>query len=137
MLESIAEGVLAPGSAILLGGSTDPDDFNAFNRVTNGDLDVDDGIGTAGGDSILHLREGIERFFITDINNPGASAKAQSEVFVMWDRISTNATDFNHIPGGSNILYLDGHASFVRFPAAEAPVQPGFARFDQTINEGS
>jgi hypothetical protein len=29
--------------------------------------------------TIYRLREGIERFFITDINNPAASAKAQSE----------------------------------------------------------
>ena len=31
----------------------------------------------------LHLREGVERFMVTDINNPGASAKAQSEVPVV------------------------------------------------------
>jgi len=29
------------------------------------------------------LKEGIERFFITDINNPAAGAQAQSELFVM------------------------------------------------------
>ena len=34
--------------------------------------------GTAGGDTLYRLREGIERFLITDINNPGASAQAQS-----------------------------------------------------------
>ena len=31
------------------------------------------------------LREGIERFFITDINNPAAGAKAQSSIPVMFD----------------------------------------------------
>lgn len=70
----------------------------------------------------LHLREGIERFLITDINNPSGSAKAQSEIPVMWDHASTqegapDPTDFNHIPGGSNILYLDGHVGYVRYPA--------------------
>jgi prepilin-type processing-associated H-X9-DG protein len=71
-----------------------------------------------------HLREGIERFLITDINNPAASAEAASTVPILWDHASTDAgsiyaTEFNHIPGGSNILYLDGHVDFVRYPAAE------------------
>jgi prepilin-type N-terminal cleavage/methylation domain-containing protein/prepilin-type processing-associated H-X9-DG protein len=70
----------------------------------------------------LHLREGIERFLITDINSPAGSAKAQSEIPVLWDHASTqdgapDPTDFNHIPGGSNILYLDGHVGYVRYPA--------------------
>ena len=87
--------------------------------------------GNGGGDTIYRLREGIERFLITDINNPGASALAQSEVPIMWDVIGSAAlvplpagwekTDgaetFNHIPGGSNILYLDGHVSFSRYPS--------------------
>jgi prepilin-type processing-associated H-X9-DG protein len=70
------------------------------------------------------LKEGIERFFITDINNPSGSAKAQSEMFVMWDHYSSSITNmqasgggqlrFNHIPGGSNVLYMDGHVEYVR-----------------------
>lgn len=80
--------------------------------------------GTAKGDTVFRLREGIERFLITDINNPGASARAQSTLPIMWDTFGTSeSTDnkngtavFNHIPGGSNILYMDGHAEFVRYP---------------------
>ena len=136
MLEEVASSVLAPYSAIL-GGDLSQSNFDTFNAVTAGDLDVGDPLGTSGGSSLLHLREGVERFFITDINNAAASAKAQSEVFVMWDRISTAVADFNHVPGGSNILYMDGHAEFIKFPADEAPVQPGFAAFDQTVNEGA
>ncbi len=72
----------------------------------------------------FHLREGIERFLITDINNPSASAQAQSTVPIMWDHASTQegsvlATEFNHLPGGSNLLYLDGHVDFVRYPAPD------------------
>jgi prepilin-type N-terminal cleavage/methylation domain-containing protein/prepilin-type processing-associated H-X9-DG protein len=73
----------------------------------------------------LHLREGIERFLITDINNPAGSAQSQSTLPLMWDsaRItgddssSGNLASFSHVPGGSNILYLDGHVTFVRYPA--------------------
>ena len=85
----------------------------------------------------LGLREGIERFEITDINNPAASAKAQSEIPVMWDTWAgyneffgpgfgeAIRQNFNHIPGGSNVLYMDGHAEYVRygtkFPIANSP----------------
>jgi len=71
------------------------------------------------------LREGIERFFITDINNPAGSAIAQTEVPVMWDSVWTAAKGvesyFNHIPGGGNVLFMDGHVEFVRYPS-EWPV---------------
>lgn len=74
------------------------------------------------------LREGIERFAITDINNAGASAKAQSEVIVMYDTTraffgdpgtegALDVNEFNHVPGGGNILYMDGHVEFVKYPA--------------------
>lgn len=66
--------------------------------------------------NLFRLREGIERYFITDINNPAASAQAQSEVWVMSDILSTRVEEFNHIPGGSNLLYLDGHVQFEKFP---------------------
>jgi prepilin-type processing-associated H-X9-DG protein len=58
---------------------------------------------------------------ITDINNPAASARAQSEVWIMFDAISTEIQNFNHPPGGCNVLYLDGHVSWIRYPG-EAPV---------------
>jgi prepilin-type N-terminal cleavage/methylation domain-containing protein/prepilin-type processing-associated H-X9-DG protein len=89
-----------------------------------------DPYGTGDSDTIFRLREGIERFMITDINNPGASARAQSEIFTMWDVTSTEASGFNHVPGGSNVLYLDGHVSFVRFPGPQdGPLNRGFAQF--------
>jgi len=72
--------------------------------------------GTGNSDTVFRLRESIDRFMITDINNPGASAKAQSEIYIMFDDISTNVIDFNHIPGGANVLYMDGHVDFVRYP---------------------
>ena len=71
-----------------------------------------------GQDVTVHrLREGIERFFITDINNPAASAIAQSELSIMFDEVTTNTKNFNHIPGGCNVLYMDGHVEFLKYPA--------------------
>ncbi|MBX3177814.1 MAG: hypothetical protein KF886_10665 [Candidatus Hydrogenedentes bacterium] len=68
------------------------------------------------------LREGVERFAITDINNPGASAKAQTEAAVLWDNSYTNdgaltvEGSFNHVPGGGNVLFMDGHVEWVKYP---------------------
>jgi len=68
---------------------------------------------------IPRLRMGIDRFFITDINNPAASAVASSEVPVMWDEIAVygGATTFNHVPGGGNCLYMDGHVEWLTWPS--------------------
>ena len=81
------------------------------------DTDIDFAVSPA-----YRYREGIERFFITDINNPAGSAKAQSELVLMWDQPSTDVSEFNHIPGGCNLLFLDGHVAFVRYPADIHPV---------------
>ena len=79
-----------------------------------------------GDKTVYRLREGIERFFITDINNPAASAQAQSELPVMFDNIHLNVSRFNHVPGGLNILYMDGHVAFERYPG-EPPASRGVA----------
>jgi len=120
----------------LLGDDSDAAASAALNEATDKDVDVPAGLGTAGGSTVYLLREGIERFLITDINNPAASAQGQSEIYVAWDRISANVADFNHVPGGSNILFLDGHVDFQRFPGSE-PTNATFAVFDQFINEGN
>jgi len=85
-----------------------------------------DPCGNGNSNTLYHLREGIERFLITDINNPAASAKAQSEIFIMCDRVSTDPSRFSHVPGGANVLYLDGHVEFLKYPG-RAPLSVGLA----------
>ena len=93
-------------------------------------------LGNAGGSTINRLREGVERFLITEINNPAAAAKAQSVLPVMWDMVSTSTSStvqFNHIPGGANTLFMDGHVQFNRYPdefPATAFFAPVVALFD-------
>jgi len=70
-------------------------------------------IGSQG--SARRLREGIERFFITDVNNPAMSNQAQSEIMLMSDTIAPHPQHLNHVPGGANVLYLDGHVTFVNW----------------------
>ncbi|HRI89938.1 MAG TPA: DUF1559 domain-containing protein [Candidatus Hydrogenedentes bacterium] len=78
-----------------------------------------------GYDTIYRLKDGIERFFISDINDPVRSSQAESGITVMWDAVATEATHYNHAPGGSNVLYMDGHVAFVKYspgPGGDFPV---------------
>ena len=72
-------------------------------------------LGSGASDTLLRLKEGVVRFLITDINNAGATAQAQSTIWIAADQLGDEPSGFNHIPGGSNVLYLDGHVSFVRY----------------------
>jgi prepilin-type N-terminal cleavage/methylation domain-containing protein/prepilin-type processing-associated H-X9-DG protein len=126
------------------------DDWGDFNlSIFDTDLSVDSvqgdattngfgGIGTGGGESLIRLKEGIERFMITDINNPAGSAMAQSELPIMWDIVAGRVRDevgspehgvsgFNHVPGGSNVLYMDGHSAFQKYPGGKFPGHPAAA----------
>lgn len=73
------------------------------------------------------IKEGIERFFITDINNPAGSALSQSTIATMWDVVSADPSAFNHIPGGANVLFMDGHVSFIKYPSKTFPVTTDWA----------
>jgi prepilin-type N-terminal cleavage/methylation domain-containing protein/prepilin-type processing-associated H-X9-DG protein len=86
------------------------------------------GTQVGGGDTIFRLRQGIERFLITDINNPAASTIASSEVPIVWDHVTTVVIDFAHVPGGANILYLDGHVAYSRYPGEQFPMTEDSAR---------
>ncbi|MCL4695321.1 MAG: DUF1559 domain-containing protein, partial [Candidatus Hydrogenedentes bacterium] len=152
---TISQGLPDYGMMNLEGGIGDwVDDFggdlDSFYEALESDIDVGDwsasdilahiadftGLaitvqGNAGGDTIFRLREGAERFLVTDINNPAGSARAQSTVPIMWDNIGTGplvpppapyfkeegVDSFNHVPGGCNILYMDGHVEFSKYPS--------------------
>lgn len=93
-----------------------PQDADKFLNAVDSNLKVEAGNGNGGGDTVYRLRRGIERFLITDINNPAASAKAESTVFVMFDNVANSVEAFNHVPGGANVLFMDGHVEFMRYP---------------------
>jgi prepilin-type N-terminal cleavage/methylation domain-containing protein/prepilin-type processing-associated H-X9-DG protein len=103
------------------------DDFAAF------DEDIEFEHETLGTVTLYRLREGIERFLITDINNPSAAMQAQSDIAVMHDELSARISDIgapnaNHVPSGANVLYLDGHVEFVLY-RQKWPVVPSWSLF--------
>lgn len=101
----------------------------AVNALKN-DVDVTAGAGNNGGTSVHRLKEGIERFLITDINDPTRSSAAQSTIAVMWDLINVGPSgtgEYNHVPGGGNVLYLDGHVEFIKYdPLGKFPINYAF-----------
>jgi prepilin-type N-terminal cleavage/methylation domain-containing protein len=108
---------------------------SADNRMTAAGLPAGTTIvqGNGGGNRIFRLKEGIERFMVTDINNPAASSVAQSQIAVMYDSIEgarTNPeriTRFNHVPGGGNALMMDGSVRFSRYPSDRFPFNEAHA----------
>ena len=114
--------------------------FDGDRTAYDNDVQFQDADPNATERTLYRLREGIERFFVTDINNPAGSALAQSTIPVMWDQLSNEFSTsgrgfngFNHIPGGANVLYLDGHVGFVRYPG-DHPVTRAYANFIATLS---
>lgn len=75
---------------------------------------------------VYRFREGIEGMFTEDNLAPASSARMQGMLPVMWDAYGSRTLGgpvdrFNHEPAGSNVLYMDGHVSFVQYPG-EFPV---------------
>ncbi len=82
---------------------------------------------------VMPMRHGISRFMITDIDDPSKTQKADSVVPIMFDNVSMIPIDFNHIPGGGNVLYMDGHVKFVKYPSrATYPLSRAWAKLRAT-----
>jgi prepilin-type processing-associated H-X9-DG protein len=82
----------------------------AYRKATAEHADFEQDFDTeTGGNRVLRLREGIERFFITDIQNPVAGVEASASIPLLIERPG------NHVPFGGNVLFMDGHVEFIRF----------------------
>lgn len=100
--------------------------LDAVYRHTRDGIAYGSDLTCASGNRVLRMREGVERFLITDINNPAGSAQAQSNIMISSDyfygryafETPSEGRDqrLNHIPGGVNMLFADGHVEFVRYP---------------------
>jgi len=139
------EDLGCPRFAVAAYGKLSDEDFTDASYMwskVNGP-DVDDN-GTPLPTTYYRLREGIERFLITDINNPAATAMAQSEIPVMLDAwadtgpfvaFGDNAVSrFNHVPGGSNVLYMDGHVEYLKYKSKFPVMNSGPGTLGETLS---
>ncbi len=93
-------------------GFMDQDIFVGYNDL---------GYGCGIGDSpvIPRLRDGIEKSFITDINDPGGFSVSSSNLPILFDVFTSRRGSLqinNHGISGGNILFFDGHVEFVNYP---------------------
>lgn len=87
--------------------------FEAYDKMSPGDYDKDiivpEGKGNGGGTVIHRLRRDMEPLL-------KELSLDSSDVPIIWDRTFTNTQEFNHQPAGGNVLFLDGHVEFWRYP---------------------
>ena len=96
------------------------------------------GSGNVDGDILYGLTPGIDRYLISDVNIVMAGNEAGSSVLpIMWDQISTDVSEFSHVPAGQNVLYLDGHVAFNRYDRGSTafPTSPLYAAVNGGVEE--
>ncbi len=78
------------------------------------------GHGPGGSNIFYRISLGAARYFIMDVNDPGASTVPESEIPVMFDSVAyLGRLMLNHMePLGGNVLFLDGHVEFRKYPHA-------------------
>ncbi|MBI2424221.1 MAG: hypothetical protein HYV27_15425 [Candidatus Hydrogenedentes bacterium] len=115
-----AEEIMGESFGYLGYAVTNEKDFNAL-RDAKANKSLSDTSGTltdpGGVRDLYTLREGVERFFITDINNPAGSTDAHSTIPVLVEIASWKFKKSVESYRGANVLYLDGHVEFVPFGA--------------------
>ncbi len=83
--------------------------------------------GSRGGNVFYRTSVNVGARFIRDINNPAATAVSDTQIPVLFDTpVANRVTQMNHFPLGGNVLYLDGHVSFVRYHQTRDQTQPWF-----------
>jgi prepilin-type processing-associated H-X9-DG protein len=136
-LKSIAHSLTRAYSR---GGKTD------FLMTLDYPIEVPEGLGNAGSSKILRLSNTtVGQLEQLRGNSPisGESPKDEglsATIPIVWDRFEPGyerekSYDFNHVPGGSNVLYLDGHVDFVRYNEANptAPLTPAVGVLNQLL----
>jgi prepilin-type processing-associated H-X9-DG protein len=77
---------------------------------------------------LFRLREGIERVFIGDEPEGGDLERARAIVPILIERVG------NHKPSGANVLYLDGHVEYIKYPG-KWPMTPKTVRLLQELDD--
>lgn len=72
-----------------------------------------------GGSTLYRLRLDSWKHLINPAVPASKAMASNSHIPVMWDAVGAGGTfmNFNHVPGGSNVLFLDGHVEFMKYPS--------------------
>ena len=102
--------------------------FEEYDKMSledrDNDLIVPEGSGNLEGTVIHRISKDVGRFLIEDVNAINADGQdANSVIPIIWDQISTDISEFSHVPAGQNVLYLDGHVDFHRYDMAGQDAQ--------------
>ncbi|HOZ45604.1 MAG TPA: prolipoprotein diacylglyceryl transferase [Candidatus Hydrogenedentes bacterium] len=100
-------------------------------RVADSDFHVSQGNGNGDTEYIHRLHEGVERL-CQSVDGAPSDPPASSQIWIMFDRLSTDAAGFNHFPFGVNVLFMDGHVAFLPYPG-NAPASPDMATLVGTL----
>jgi prepilin-type N-terminal cleavage/methylation domain-containing protein/prepilin-type processing-associated H-X9-DG protein len=81
-------------------------------------LFVEGGHAPGGGNTFYRMALGIGKTFIRDLNNTLTDYESDSTIPVMFDSFArAGRASMNHeVPLGGNVLFLDGHVEFKRYP---------------------
>ena len=119
----------------LIAGEADMSAYTSNKQVVNGNISLEGELitqvansyqiptatfttlGTGGGKILYRLRHGLSQMLVTDINNKEESAGSESRIPVMFDIVSIDSYKFNHVPGGTNVLYMDGDIEWEKYPS--------------------
>lgn len=84
--------------------------------------------GNLGGIVVHRLGKGVARQLAA--GDQPAPGEIEKRIPVMLDAFANAGyvAYFNHLPGGSNVLFLDGHVDFLRYPNTDGPVTESVGR---------
>ena len=70
-------------------------------------------------------------------HHPDPLERKHTGMPVMWDMVSVDAKQFNHAPTGANVLFMDGHVTFERYPSETFPVNPYMGFVTNAVSRAS
>lgn len=90
------------------------------------EFEVSGGHGPGNQNTFFRVKDGVNRMFIEDVNRPGLTAVPETRIPLLFDVMSVYGRHLpNHVvPPGGNVLYMDGHVEYKRFP--DKQLQPPY-----------
>ncbi len=104
----------------------EPSTLNPGCNVSRRFQDLEVTLPKFGKTDIRYFREGVERFAITDLQNPAIASQARARQALMWDRTepnpdvtAANTKVWPHPTMAANVLFMDGHVELTAYPQLE------------------